>query len=228
MAFPRSWEELNDEVGYEISEPIDEYFDPMRISEQKKEKRRNLAYDLEEVVSGLLVDSFYAKQYGATLSFDELNQLSQKKVRSSSREDPVVRAREEYIDVVEDYFPVDEDVMGHIDEVLIGALLVQSRHRDEPWYYSADRARAIAENDSNALWDYDELQEALEEGFRYKTWLTIMDGRERASHAEVNELTIPIDEPFELQGGYMMYPHDDSMGVSDDELANCRCSVEYS
>lgn len=228
MAFPRSWEELNDEVGYEISEPIDEYFDPMRISEQRKEKRRNLAYDLEEVVSGLLVDSFYAKQYGATLSFDELNQLSQEKVRASSREDPVVRAREEYIDAVEDYFPVDEDVMGHIDEVLIGALLVQSRHRDDPWYYSADRARAIAENDSNALWDYDELQEALEEGFRYKTWLTIMDGRERASHAEVNELTIPIDEPFELQGGYMMYPHDDSMGVSDDELANCRCSVEYS
>lgn len=228
MAFPRSWEELNDEVGYEISEPIDEYFDPMRISEQRKEKRRNLAYDLEEVVSGLLVDSFYAKQYGTTLSFDELNQLSQEKVRASSREDPVVRAREEYIDVVEDYFPVDEDVMGHIDEVLIGALLVQSRHRDDPWYYSADRARAIAENDSNALWDCDELQEALEEGFRYKTWLTIMDGRERASHAEVNELTIPIDEPFELQGGYMMYPHDDSMGVSDDELANCRCSVEYS
>lgn len=228
MAFPRSWEELNEEVGYEISEPIDEYFDPMRISEQRKEKRRNLAYDLEEVVSGLLVDSFYAKQYGATLSFDELNQLSQEKVRASSREDPVVRAREEYIDAVEDYFPVDEDVMGHIDEVLIGALLVQSRHRDDPWYYSADRARAIAENDSNALWDYDELQEALEEGFRYKTWLTIMDGRERASHAEVNELTIPIDEPFELQGGYMMYPHDDSMGVSDDELANCRCSVEYS
>lgn len=228
MAFPRSWEELNDEVGYEISEPIDEYFDPMRISEQRKEKRRNLAYDLEEVVSGLLVDSFYEKQYGATLSFDELNQLSQEKVRASSREDPVVRAREEYIDAVEDYFPVDEDVMGHIDEVLIGALLVQSRHRDDPWYYSADRARAIAENDSNALWDYDELQEALEEGFRYKTWLTIMDGRERASHAEVNELTIPIDEPFELQGGYMMYPHDDSMGVSDDELANCRCSVEYS
>ncbi len=228
MAFPRSWEELNDEVGYEISEPIDEYFDPMRISEQRKEKRRNLAYDLEEVVSGLLVDSFYARQYGATLSFDELNQLSQEKVRAESREDPVVRAREEYIDVVEDYFPVDENVMGHIDEVLIGALLVQSRHRDDPWYYSADRARAIAENDSNALWDYDELQEALEEGFRYKTWLTIMDGRERASHAEVNELTIPIDEPFELQGGYMMYPHDDSMGVSDDELANCRCSVEYS
>lgn len=228
MAFPRSWEELNDEVGYEISEPIDEYFDPMRISEQRKEKRRNLAYDLEEVVSGLLVDSFYAKQYGATLSFDELNQLSQEKVRASSREDPVVRAREEYIDAVEDYFPVDEDVMGHIDEVLIGALLVQSRHRDDPWYYSADRARAIAENDSNALWDYDELQEALEEGFRYKTWLTIMDGRERASHAEVNELTIPIDEPFELQGGYMMVPHDSSLGVSDDELCNCRCSVEYS
>lgn len=228
MAFPRSWEELNDEVGYEISEPIDEYFDPMRISEQRKEKRRNLAYDLEEVVSGLLVDSFYAKQYGATLSFDELNQLSQEKVRASSREDPVVRAREEYIDAVEDYFPVDEDVMGHIDEVLIGALLVQSRHRDDPWYYSADRARAIAENDSNALWDYDELQEALEEGFRYKTWLTIMDGRERASHAEVNELTIPIDEPFELQGGYMMSPHDSSLGVSDDECINCRCSLEYS
>lgn len=228
MAFPRSWEELNDEVGYEISEPIDEYFDPMRISEQRKEKRRNLAYDLEEVVSGLLVDSFYARQYGATLSFDELNQLSQEKLRAESREDPVVRAREEYIDVVEDYFPVDEDVMGHIDEVLIGALLVQLRHRDDPWYYSGDRARAIAENDSNALWNDEELKDAYDSGYRYKTWVTTMDGRERNSHAEVNGVTIELEELFELQGGYMAFPMDETYDPDPSEVCNCRCCLEYS
>ena len=228
MALPDTWEKLNEEVGYRVSEPIDEYYEPMRISEGRKENRRDLAHDLEDIVSGLLVDAFYAEKYGTVLSFDEINQLSQEKVRAESREDPIVRTREEYIDAVEEYFPVDEDVMGHIDEVLIGALAVQLRHRDDPWYYSQDRARAIAENDSNALWEDEELRDAYESGYRYKTWLTVMDSRVRESHAEVNELTIPIDEPFELQGGYMMSPHDSSLGVSDDECINCRCSLEYS
>lgn len=228
MALPRSWEELNDEVGYGISEPIDEYFEPMRISDRRKENRKDLAYDLEDAVSGLLVDAFYAEQYGTTLSFDELNQLSQAKVRSTSRTDPVVRAREEYIDAVEDYFPVDEEIMGHIDETLIGAMLILLRHRDEPYYYSADRARAIAENDSNNLWNCQELKEAHDRGFRFKTWNTIMDGRERDSHAEINGKTIRLEELFQLRGGYMAYPKDLTYDPDPDEYNNCRCSLSFS
>lgn len=228
MALPDTWEELNDEVGYRISEPIDEYFNPMRISEQRKENRRDLAYDLEDIVSGLLVDAFYAEKYGTVLSFDEINQLSQEKVRAESREDPIVRTREEYIDAVEEYFPVDEDVMGHIDEVLIGALAVQLRHREDPWYYSQDRARAIAENDSNALWNDEELKDAYDSGYRYKTWVTTMDGRERNSHAEVNGVTIELEELFELQGGYMAFPMDETYDPDPSEVCNCRCCLEYS
>lgn len=228
MALPDTWEELNDEVGYRVSEPIDEYFDPMRISEGRKENRRDLAHDLEDIVSGLLVDAFYAEKYGTVLSFDEINQLSQEKVRAESREDPIVRTREEYIDAVEEYFPVDEDVMGHIDEVLIGAMAVQLRHRDDPWYYSQDRARAIAENDSNALWNDEELKDAYDSGYRYKTWVTTMDGRERNSHAEVNGVTIELEELFELQGGYMAFPMDETYDPDPSEVCGCRCSLEYS
>lgn len=228
MALPRSWEELNEEVGFEVSEPIDEYFKPMRISKQQKEKRESLAYDLEDAVSGLLVYAFYAKKNGVALAFDELNQLSVEQVRATSRENPVVRAREEYLDAVCEWMDVDEHLIGHVDETLIAALLVLMRHAEEPYYYSADRARAIAENDSNAVWDYDENREAHNRGFRYKTWHTIMDGKQRDSHSEVNGLTIPIDEPFLLRGGYLMYPHDSSLGVSESELSNCRCSISYS
>lgn len=54
-----------------------------------------------------------------------------------------------------------------------------------------------------------------------------MDNHERESHAEANGMVVPIDNPFELAGGALMHPHDYSLGCSEDELINCRCSVEY-
>lgn len=226
MALPRSWEELNEEVGFEVSEPIDEYFKPMRISEQQKEKRESLAYDLEDAVSGLLVYVFYAKKNGVELAFDELNQLSVEQVRATSRENPVVRAREEYIDAVGEWMDVDEHLIGHVDKTLIAVLLVLMRHAEEPYYYSADRARAIAENDSNSIWNYREFEDALQKK-RYKTWHTVMDGRERDSHAEMNGVTIPIDDVFHLRGGDCYYPRSDELGMSEEEIVNCRCVCNY-
>lgn len=209
-----TWDELNQLVGHKISEPYEEYFDPMRISDEQKQRRIDFAKEIEIVIVGMLMSFFYDEQY-ETSNYDEI----------------YARAIREYLEVATAFVIIDDYMRGHAEFLIADAIATMERHRekdDYPWYFSEDRAMAMSENDSNTVIGHDELEEAVSEGMRYKTWHTIMDGRERDSHAEVNELTIPIDEPFELPGGMLMCPGDDSMGASDEELANCRCACSYS
>lgn len=100
-------------------------------------------------------------------------------------------------------------------------------HQDDEYMTSADRAINMAATESNAIMCYGELADAVEAGKTKKIWHTIIDGREREWHEEVNGVTIPIDEPFEVNGELMMYPLDDSLGAGADNIANCRCCAEY-
>ena len=206
-----TWDELNQLVGHNISEPFDEYYEPMQISREQKRKRIELAQRLDDVFIALLAEMFYADQLGVIVGSDIYD-----------------RTRDAYLTAISESIEPDEFLFDHGVMLIAATLKVLSRHADDPYYYSEDRAMAIAEEDSNRVWAYEEFGEAVDGDVRYKTWHTIMDGRERDSHAEVNEMTIPIDEPFELAGGLLMYPGDDSMGVSDDELCGCRCSLSFS
>ena len=99
-------------------------------------------------------------------------------------------------------------------------------HQGEEYYTSADRAINMAATEANAIMCYGELADAIKRGCTRKTWKTIIDGREW--HHEENGVTIPITEPFEVGGELMMYPLDDSLGASADNIANCRCCAIYS
>ena len=100
-------------------------------------------------------------------------------------------------------------------------------HQGDDYMTSADRAINMAATESNAIMCYGELSDALKAGKTRKVWRTIIDGREREWHEEVNGMTVPIDEPFEVNGELLMYPLDDSLGASADNIANCRCCAEY-
>ena len=101
------------------------------------------------------------------------------------------------------------------------------QHQGEEYMTSADRAINMAATESNAIMCYGELADAIRQGMTMKTWRTIIDGRERDWHHEVNGTTIPITEPFEVGGELLMYPLDDSLGASADNIANCRCCAIY-
>lgn len=101
------------------------------------------------------------------------------------------------------------------------------QHQGEEYMTSADRAINMAATESNAIMCYGELADAIKQGMTMKTWRTIIDGRERDWHHEVNGTTIPITEPFEVGGELLMYPLDDSLGASADNIANCRCCAIY-
>lgn len=208
-----TYDELNQLVGYKISEPFEEFFEPMRFSRERKLKRIAIAEELEEIFLAMLVECFYAEQIDSVVSADIIN-----------------RTRDRYANIIRDYidgYVAYEYLVNHGTAVISDAIATLYRHRDDPFYYSADRARAIAENDSNSIWNYTEYEEAVRNKHN-KTWHTVMDGHERDSHAEVNGKTLPINEPFHLQGGDCQYPRDESYGMSDEEIINCRCWLTFS
>lgn len=54
-----------------------------------------------------------------------------------------------------------------------------------------------------------------------KEWLTVIDGRQRETHEEVNGTVLPIDEPFQVGDSELQYPRDPAGEIK--EVANCRC-----
>ena len=205
-----SFDELNQMVGYKRSLPIDQFFDEMRISEEQKRLRKNLAERLRTEFDYIMAYLFYLQANNAP-------------VRKMDIVDEIMGR---YRDAVGALIPMDLFLTTRIANTSLEIVDATYRHEDDPYFYSKDRSRLISENESNTIYSYDEFNEKALTA-KYKQWLTIIDGKERNSHAEVNGVIVPIDEPFELQGGYMMYARDDSMGASDEELINCRCSTLY-
>lgn len=208
VALPVSFDELNRLVGFERSLPIDQYFDEMRLIPRQKEQRKRLARQLEEEMVWLMSYMFYARKQGISVSMDAINEI-----------------RERYREAVGGTVVIDLYIATHIDSVTANIVDATNRHKDDPYFYSEDRARLIAEEESNSIFQYTEFEEASKNK-RYKTWLTIMDGHQRESHGLVNGTTIPIDEEFILEGGTCQFPREDTL--PDEECIGCRCSLAFS
>ncbi len=74
------------------------------------------------------------------------------------------------------------------------------------------------------------VTQAIDEykGEATKTWdSTGADGRTRDSHLDHDGQTVPVDQPFNLDGELLMFPGDDSLGASAGNLINCRCRADY-
>lgn len=63
-----------------------------------------------------------------------------------------------------------------------------------------------------------------------KQWLSSRDSRTRATHrlgSGVDGQERPMDQPFDLPGGQLMWPGDTSLGASGAETVACRCTITY-
>ena len=61
------------------------------------------------------------------------------------------------------------------------------------------------------------------EGFREKEWSTVIDGRERESHAQADGQIVGMDDFFRIGGESCRFPGDDALSAG--ERINCRCAV---
>ena len=185
----------------------------MQLTEEQIEKRTKTAEDLEEVFL-----------YGLTLLF------LMEQAQSVNYAMALASVQERYGDVLDrneiNNSSSFRDV--HVPETVASVLSTTISDPEKTFNFSEDRAALIAENEANAVWNDAEFLEAIDEGYTEKTWRSIIDKRTRDTHRYLDGETKPILEPFEVGEYLMMYPKDESLGAGGEEIANCRCSVEYS
>lgn len=204
------YDELNEVVGMKRSEDYSDYFDVMEISDEEKEKRIDLAEKLGDNFLLVLAFLFTMQQY---------REIEWETIR--------IRFENAYKNAIDNVIETDEYMESYILNFSHNAIESTQSHVDDPYYYSMDRSRLMAENESNMAWNYSDYREAVRSGKTRKRWVDIRDRKERESHRKVGGTIKPIGEPFTVGGYYMDFPKDDSYGADASQIANCRCSIIY-
>lgn len=203
----------------------EDYFSVMDIPKSDKEKRKDFAEKVEDVMLFIFALHLLMKQNGMENADYVKNQLE-------TRYKAVISGYitiDEYIDDYVDSF-TDEviDTMNkHIRPDIDESEKTERQKTDEEYYTSDLRAMYIAANEANSVFNYDDYKQAIESEKTLKRWITEQDNRVRKTHKEVNGLSVPIDRPFVVGDSLLLFPHDISLGASMKEIANCRCTVEY-
>lgn len=94
--------------------------------------------------------------------------------------------------------------------------------------FSEYRADTIARTETISAYvngDWEGAQLLGEYGPVEKVWVATGDARGREWHTELMDTSLPMDEPFDVDGEPMLYPHDPSGSAYN--VVNCRCYVEF-
>ena len=88
-------------------------------------------------------------------------------------------------------------------------------------------AKRVAMTEVNIAYETARDQASRDAGIEYKAWLSSHGPHVREAHAAAEEDYIDnpilIDEAFEVGGEQLMFPGDDSLGASLDNIINCQC-----
>lgn len=193
------------------SMPFEQYFGEMEISEEQKKRRIALAEQI------MIIFLMYFLRFADEDDYGDYEAM-----------------------IVEKFTEVANGYMGlavatayitdHARKLAEEVTEVTERRAEEDEYWtSEDRATLIAEEEAEWVGEYADYAEAVRSGCTVKTWVTIIDNRTRDSHRDMSGTTVPIFEPFDVNGSLMMFPKDsDTFGADMAEIVNCRCSVLYS
>lgn len=203
-----SYDELNVIAGMKRSVPYDQYFGEMKIPESDKEDRKNLAESLEEAFLPVLALLFTMKQFD---SFD----WKMARDRFSSA----------YLSVLREHSLEDSYLEDYVEIFADNSIMSTRNNENEPYYYSVDRARFMAENEANTIYNYVRNEEAIRSGKTRKQWIAIEDEATRPTHRDVDMRVLPINQYFLVGNSLMRYPKD-PLG-NPEEIINCRCSIIY-
>ena len=192
-----------DELNYQS------YFDKMDLSKRQKAQRVKVAGEFEEIFLLFLSGRAIDREYGG----------------NPTARDAFIR---DYTEAVEEYIYDDDFVPVYV--TLLASLIEEATiaHIDDKYYTSLERAKTLAANEANTVLNQKDFDDYSTLGYTKKRWITERDDRVRQTHFEVDSRTVPIDELFNVGSAVMRFPHDFMMASDHpEELANCRCSVEY-
>jgi hypothetical protein len=186
-----------------IRKSIIDFFDEMDVDDV--DKRTEMAIALERVFREIL---FLA--LAGELSRDEL----------------VEKLIIEYSQVVitVDYRPN----YGHIERVCNDIVDNTLEGLNNPYMTSTDRSITIAETETNNAANFDEYQDAIENGMTTKVWVSEKDNKVRPTHKEIDGTTIGIDELFHVGNAEMRFAGDEELAYDyPEELCHCRCHTVF-
>lgn len=206
----REIDELNIPMPYSRSEPFEQYFGDMDLTDEEKEKRIEVAGDLDDLMLFIF----------ALISLMRESNAIDKDYIS-------LQINNRYMAILQGYMGIDKYLEDYIRQFSNTFIQTTFDSIDDSWYLSADRARFIAENESETTWNYDEYRQAIENSKTRKQWVDIMDKRERKTHREVGGTVVPIEDVFVVGNSLMRYPKDTLYGAEAKEIINCRCTIKY-
>ena len=207
----RDYDELNELVGLNRSEEYSDYFGVMDLPDADKENRIELAEKLGDNFLLVLAFLFTMQQY-QTINWETIR----------------TRFESAYRDALEGAIILDEYLDSYIRQFSYDVTESTQNHVNDPYYYSMDRSRLMAENEANTAWNYSDFQSAIQSGYTRKQWIDIRGRRERETHRAVGGTVKPINEPFMVGNSFMMFPKDKAtFGADSSEIINCRCSAVY-
>ena len=189
------------------SEPYDEYFGDMYLTQEQVDDRVELAETIEEPITVFLLLMLMMRE----------------------REfDPAI-PRDALITELENADVGDVEYRESLADELLDSTL---ENMDDPWFFSEDRAIFVAENESNTLENKRDFERAKRRGFRRKQWIGIPDRRERDTHRALNNVIIPIDEYFQIGHARGLFPKDvtsvgSTLSSHPEEVVNCRCVCNF-
>lgn len=216
------------EEQYVQSFNFEKYFEVMDVTEDERAKRVELARNFSRVMlfffANLAIEDT-AREYYYEILEERCKAIAEGYVGQSDLaylNDWSRRIARKTTDTTYDHLenPVADDKMFHFEE------WDEDIPQNEYWT-SPLRAFLIAGELAVAIGEYDDLITAIENGKTVKTWRTERDKRVRETHREAEGQTVSIIEPFTVGGCELMFPRDDSLGASDEELSNCRCHAVY-
>ena len=185
--------------------PYQRYFGTMDLSDNQKQDRIKLAVLLED----FFIDLLYVLE---TLEYESLEYINKEWTNK-------------FIDIIATVIVIDDSIKAYASKTINQIIETTDAKHETEYFTSEDRAIVIAENESNALYNYEDYQQAVVSGKTTKTWLTVLDERVRSTHSVLDGMTIGINELFVVGNSYMRYPHDIEGSVR--EIINCRCSILY-
>lgn len=198
-----------DELNSLSREEYEEWFDEMGIPADAKKDRVLVAMKLEDGFLECLSWIQAKKEQDEPFFFDSISLFEQAFLAAAlTRVD-------------------DEQIRQTAKEFAEDVALSTYNNQENPYFFSIERAINMAKTESNAINGHGELEDARDRGMTIKKWNTLMDGKEREWHAEVNGKRLPLAEPFLVNRELMMHPLDTSMGASADNIANCRCWLTF-
>lgn len=205
-----SFDELNALVTNERSLPYETYFGEMTLPEEEKAERIKMAEDLEEVFITTMIWLF---------TLEQANNTNYEPVRQ--------RMEDDYMEVLRKYVEVDNYLKTYVKSFSYDVIDSTKKHKNDPYYYSLDRARFMAENEVNTAINHARYIEAVNIGKTMKRWESIIDEVTRKDHIEVNGKYIPIGQAFRVGDSWMLFPKDMLMNPNPNQVINCRCSIMY-